>query len=110
MATIVSVSLPTELRSSLDAEAERQRRPRSFVIAEAVRQYLARQEGRAFDEARERTLRDALALSPAARAQLAEDLWRELARGHKPAGPWSAAFDTFDEYERWRREGGERVA
>jgi hypothetical protein len=23
--------------------------------------------------------------------------------------PWVASFDTFDEYDRWRRQGGERV-
>jgi hypothetical protein len=23
--------------------------------------------------------------------------------------PWVATFDTFDAYDRWRRQGGERV-
>jgi hypothetical protein len=35
----------------------------------------------AFAEGRERTLREALALSPAERVALAESLWQELARG-----------------------------
>jgi len=104
MTTILSVSLPADLRSTLDAEAKRQRRSRSFVVAEAVRDYVARQERDAFTAARERTLREGLALAPAARVQLAEDLWQELARGRPPAQPWTATFDTFEDYERWRRE------
>ena len=110
MTKIVSVSLPADLQSTLDAEAKRQRRSRSFVVAEAVRDYVARQHQHAFTEARERTLRDGLALAPAARLQLAEELWQELARGHKPTKPWTATFDTFAEYDTWRREGGERAA
>ena len=110
MTTILSVSLPADLRSTLDAEAKRQRRSRSFVVAEAVRDYVARQQRDAFTEARTRTLREGLALAPAARLQLAEDLWQEFARGRKPGKPWTAAFNTFDEYERWRRQGAERVS
>ena len=110
MTTILSVSLPADLRSTLDAEAKRQRRSRSFVVAEAVREYLARQGRAAFAEARERTLREGLALAPAARLKLAEDLWQELARGRKPGPPWTATFNTFEEYDRWRRQGGEWVA
>jgi predicted transcriptional regulator len=110
MTKIVSVSLPADLQSTLDAEAKRQRRSRSFVVAEAVRNYVAHQQHQAFTEARERTLRDGLALAPAARLQLAEELWQELARDRKPTKPWTATFDTFAEYDRWRREGGERAA
>lgn len=110
MTTILSVSLPADLRATLDAEAKRQRRSRSFVVAEAVRDYVARQQHNAFTEARERTLREGLALAPAARLRLAEELWQEFARGRKPAKPWAATFNTFEEYDRWRREGGERVA
>jgi predicted transcriptional regulator len=109
MTTILSVSLPADLRSTLDAEAKRQRRSRSFVVAEAVRNYVARQERDAFAEARERTLREGLALAPSARLQLAEELWEEFARGRKPGQPWTATFNTFDEYDKWRRQGGERT-
>ena len=109
MTTILSVSLPDELRAALDAEAKRQRRSRSFVVAEAIREYVTRRERAAFASARERTLREGLALSPAERVKLAEALWREFARGRKLAKPWTAAFDTFEEYERWKREGGERA-
>ena len=108
--TILSVSLPKNLRATLDAEAKRQRRSRSFVVAEAVRDYVARRQQDAFDAARERTLREGLALAPAARVQLAEQLWQEFARGREPTKPWTATFDTFEDHERWRRAGGERIA
>ncbi|MFL5493314.1 MAG: CopG family ribbon-helix-helix protein [Gemmatimonadales bacterium] len=104
-ATILSISLPNDLRAQLDAEAERSRRSRSFLVAEAVREYLGRQDSRGFAEARERTLREGLVLSPAERLRLSEELWGELARGREVTVPWTAAFDTFDEYERWRRQG-----
>jgi predicted transcriptional regulator len=108
-ATILSISLPADLRQSLDMEAERQRRSRSFLVGEAIREYLARQDRRSFSEARERTLREGLALPPSDRLRLSEELWGDLARGHELAAPWTAAFDTFDEYERWRRRRGARA-
>jgi len=105
-ATILSISMPADLRSRLDAEAARQRRSRSFVVAEAVREHLERLDRRSFASARERTLRDGLALSPAERLRLSEELWRELAPRDAAAVPWTAGFGTFEEYERWRRGGG----
>jgi predicted transcriptional regulator len=106
MTTILSVSLPAELRARLDAEAKRMRRSRSFVVAEAVREYLTRPERDTFAGARERTLREGLALSPTERVQLSEELWRDFARGHRPRKAWTIAFDTVEQYETWRRQGG----
>ena len=105
--TILSVSLPEELRMSLDDEARRQRRSRSFVVGEAIRSYLASRETDAFAEAADRTLREGLGLAPADRLRLAEELWLEFARGREPVKPWTAAFDTFEQYEAWRRRGGQ---
>ena len=108
--TILSVSLPTELRATLDAEAQRQRRSRSFVVGEAIRAYITQRERESFTAARDRTLREGLALTPADRVRLSEQLWHDFARGRKPAEPWTAAFETFDQYDSWRRRGGgERV-
>ena len=110
MATILSISVPPNLRAPLDAEARRQRRSRSFIVAEAVREYLGRRQDAAFQLARGRTLSEGLALSAAERVRLSEDLWTELTLGHRPVKPWTAVFETFDQYERWRREGGGRLA
>jgi len=106
---ITSISLPVKLRRRLDQEAKRQRRARSFVVAEAVEEYLGRRERQAFTEGRERTLREGLALSPDERLALSEGLWLELTLGSSPVAPWTAAFDTFDDYEQWRRRGGARA-
>lgn len=103
MANILSISVSPELRTTLDAEAKRQQRSRSFVVSEAIREYVARQDRDAFTAARDQTLREGLALSPAERVALAEDLWREFARGQQPAEPWTVSFNTFAEYEQWRR-------
>lgn len=108
--TIVSVSLLPELLQALNAYAKRERRSRSFVVAEAVRAHLARQDREAFREARDQTLREGLRLSPEGRVKLAEELWDELTDGQSLTRPWARTFDTFEAYERWRREGGERVA
>jgi predicted transcriptional regulator len=106
---ITSISLAAALRKRLDREAKRQRRARSFVVAQAIEEYLSRREREAFAEGRERTLREGLVRSPAERLALSEGLWLELTQGRGPAAPWTAAFDTFDDYERWRRAGGARA-
>lgn len=107
MSSIISVSVPEAVRSVLEAEATRQRRSRSFIVAEAVREYVAARVDQAFAQARHQTLREGLALSPQDRIALAEDLWQEFARGRKPAKPWARTFDTFADYDTWRREGGD---
>ena len=108
-ATIVSVSLEPEIRESLNTEAARQRRSRSFIVREALREYVARRDREAFSDARDQTLRDGLALSPAERVKLSEELWEELA-GYRNDKPEAVSFDTFEEYERWRNRKRERVA
>jgi len=102
MATILSVSVPADLRAALDAEAKRQRRSRSFVVSEAIRAYVTSREREAFAAGRDETLREALALSPAERLRETEELWQEFARTHEPGQPWTASFNTFAEYEQWR--------
>ncbi|HEX5385280.1 MAG TPA: ribbon-helix-helix protein, CopG family [Gemmatimonadales bacterium] len=104
---IFSVSLPPPVRALLDAEAERQQRSRSYIVSEAIREYTTRRQEEEFGAARDRTLREGLALTPAERVRLAEDLWRELTRGRKPGKAWTASFETFEDYEQWRRRGGE---
>jgi predicted transcriptional regulator len=106
MSTILSVSIPEALRVELDAEASHQRRSRSFIVAEAVRTYLAEQQRHAFVIASERTLREGLALAPGERVRLAEELWQELAGDRTPGPPWIAGFDSFADYDAWRQDGG----
>ena len=110
MATILSVSIPAGLRRSLDTEAKRLHRSRSFVVCEAIRSYLARQDRDAFTSARDRTLLESLALAPSERVRLAEQLWEELAGHRTPRTPWTASFDSYDQYQQSGPQGGGRAA
>ena len=103
MTTIISISLPDDLRGPLDAIAARQRRSRSFVVSDAVRTYLANQTDPEFDEARDETLREGLALSSAVRVCLAESLSDELTARPRRHKPFAIGFDTAAEYDEWRR-------
>ena len=106
MATIISVSLPPDLPATLDAEAERQQRSRSFIVAEAVREYVTGRSRAAFEDARDRTLREGLALSPSERAALADQLWSEVRPSRPAARPRALVFETFDEYDAWKQRTG----
>lgn len=108
MTSILSVSIPDDLLGPLDAVAARQRRSRSFVVSDAVRQYLATQTDAAFDDARDDTLREGLALSPAERVQLIESLTDELTTGRRRHKPFVIGFDTASAYEAWRTKGEPR--
>ena len=105
MATILSVSFPDEIVEPLDVEAARQRRSRSFVVSEAVSEYLARRSNSAFEAARDRTLREHLKLSPTERVRLAESLTDDATRGVPPRKPFSIGFDSYAEFDEWRRQG-----
>jgi predicted transcriptional regulator len=118
----ISITLPAELVRYADREAKRLGRPRSWVIAEALRAaseagsseaslrvvepaagpYAAiAGELRAADR---RRLRAALALSPAERLRRAGELVR-LARAARPSHGrvQIAAFETFEEFWRWKQ-------
>jgi predicted DNA-binding protein len=106
MTKIVSVSLSDETRDALEAEAKRQQRSRSWIVREAVAEYVAKRRDDAFDRARDRVLLDGLAMSPAERALAAEAIWDEFAPRHAPTRAFTVGFATFDAYEQWKRLGG----
>lgn len=103
MAVITSISLPPLLRRQLDDAARHLGRSRSQVVAEAVRAYLARHAEDPFAAARDRTLRDALRATLAERLRLSEELWQEFSHGRPRPAPFTAAFETLEEYEAWRQ-------
>jgi predicted transcriptional regulator len=121
----ISITLPAELVRWADREAKRLGRPRSWVIAEALRG--AAGTGRAtldagsgmvretvvspyagveaeMADARDRRLRAALALPAAARLRKAEELLR-LAHAVRPrrGRHQIIAFDTFEEFWQWKK-------
>src|SRR5512146_2706111 len=106
--TRVTVTLPSELLARADARAQQLDRSRSWVVAEAVRTYLATQVVRepaappygrpqGLGEYRSRQLEADLALTPEQRVREAERTAREaeLARG----GPRGRGVRFFDRYE-----------
>jgi hypothetical protein len=120
----ISITLPAELVRWADREAKRLGRPRSWVIAEALRGAagggapaplpggLVRERvvspyaavADEMEEARQRRLRATLALSPAERLHKAEELLR-LARAVRPrrGRHQIIAFDTFEEFWQWKK-------
>lgn len=103
MTKIVSVSLSDETRDALEAEAKRQQRSRSWVVREAVAEYVARRRDEDFAAARAGTLVRSLELTPEERVHLCDDLWDELTFGRETSTGDARSFDTFDEYHAWRR-------
>jgi len=109
MATILSVSVPPDLRAQLDREARRQRRSRSWIVTEAVRHYLeARPKpfaevGASFQRGRDLTLLEGLALDYTERAREAERLWEEGWRFAPRREPYVRVFETIAELEAWQR-------
>lgn len=123
----ISVTLPEDLLIAADRKAEELERPRSWVVAEALRTYLAHasevQLGRGpsvrsvasepapepyaaaeVAEARLRHLEAELRLPPAERLRRAEELGR-LARGrqHRGRRHQIIGFDTYEDYYEWKK-------
>jgi hypothetical protein len=121
----ISITLPADLLRFADREAKRLGRPRSWVIAEALRGAAQAGEPAAAPAAdrvrepvvnpyaemtgelaavRERRLLAALALSPTERIRRADELVR-LARAVRPhrGRHQIIAFDTFEEFWQWKK-------
>lgn len=122
----ISVTLPPELVEAADARARALDRSRSWLVAEALRRYLAGEPGeetlarggalrvaeptarayaaRAVEEARGRHLRTEAALPPEERLRRAEELGR-LARRAQRRGSRSQVigFDSYEDFYEWKK-------
>jgi len=121
----ISATIPDDLVAAADQRATRLDRSRSWVIAEALRQYLARagplpepggqpQDPHAagliapigLGPSRLEQLRADLRLSPEERVKEAERTFRLSRRGPQPSRQPVIAFESFEDYLEWdRREG-----
>lgn len=107
--TILSVSIPDDLRPQLDREAKRQRRSRSWVVTEAVRRYLEGRPqpyvevGASFERGRDLTLLEGLALDYTERAREAEQLWEEGWRLAPQRKPFVKVFETEERIAAWKQ-------
>lgn len=82
---VVTVSLTEELRQSLANEAKVQKRSRSWIVREALTEYVAKRRDAQFAEARDHLFLDALKQTPAERVKEAESIWNEATSQRGPA-------------------------
>ncbi len=117
----ISVTLPRDVLAAAEARARELDRSRSWVVAEAVRRYVADPRaagagGRVAEaaapvnaaadvaEARRRHLVADLKLSPAERLRRAEELARLARQVHGRRGRHQViAFDTYEDFYAWKK-------
>jgi predicted transcriptional regulator len=110
----VTVTLPRDLLARADARARQLDRSRSWVVAEALRAYLASPvvrepavayAAREVAEAKRLHLAADLRLSPEERLRRAEELGR-LARTAQRRRPRQQiiGFDSYEDYYEWQRK------
>ncbi|MHC4236138.1 MAG: ribbon-helix-helix protein, CopG family [Planctomycetota bacterium] len=119
----ITITLPPDLVAAADRRAEDLDRSRSWVVAEALRAHLLRDEAGAASapapsvaepaasyaaaevaEARRSRLRSEAALPPEERLRRAEELGR-LARQAQARGPRRVIiiFDSYEDFYEWRK-------
>lgn len=114
----VTVTLPTDLLAQADQRARRLDRSRSWVVAEALRSFLAAAVVReplappyaatpGLGESRSHQLRADLALTPEQRVRAAELTAREARLVRRtPRGHGVHSFERYEDYLEWKRREG----
>lgn len=109
----IAITLPPDTLRAADELAARQDRSRSWIVAEAIRQYAAAQRGERETEAtdarpaerldptRLEQLRRDLALTPEARV-LESEAVAAIGNAHGQAGR-PRTFHSYDDFVSWRR-------
>ena len=102
----IAITLPEADLAAADRLAKQQDRSRSWIVAEAVRQYAASvEQAPARDDlgsSRRAQLQRDLVLTPEQRVREAEETWR---LSEQVRAPRTSA--TFDVFLAWRRAGGD---
>lgn len=109
----IAITLPPETLRAADELAARHDRSRSWIIAEAIRQFaaahraapVATEASRRVGASRMEQLRRDTALSPQSRLLDGEEIVAVGDTGAEPVSP--RAFPTYDAFVAWRRERGE---
>ena len=96
----IAITLPQEDLAAADQLAATQDRSRSWIIAEAVRQYVAQSAAPALDPSRTEQLRRDLALTPLQRVAAGEEALRMVADG---GAQEPRTFPTYDAFQAWLR-------
>ncbi len=105
----IAITLPPEDLAAADRLAAEHDRSRSWIVAEALRQYVARASQSAqavtLDDSRHEQLRRDLALTPLERIQAGEESLRVIGRSPTaPVGNEPLIFEHFDAFLAWSRE------
>ena len=109
----IAITLPPETLRAADELAARDDRSRSWIVAEAIRQYATRRGALSAPDtssglgaSRQEQLRRDVGLSPEARVLECEDVAAVGGTSPKPTAPLS--FSSYDAYLAWRREHDSR--
>ncbi len=101
----VAVSLPPSVLAAADELAEAQDRSRSWIVAEAIREYVRMQAVTAaipLDSSRRVQLQRDLGLTADERVRDAEDI-AVVPRSFEGVAEEPRVFRTYDEFAAWRR-------
>ncbi len=112
----IAITLPEEDLRTADRLAKQQDRPRSWIIAEALRRYAAnapppRSPGHAstndpgLGESRRAQLLADLRLSPEERVRAAEETARVSWMLRPPLAKRVLSFERYEDYLEWKRRG-----
>ena len=115
----IAITLPADDLAAADRVARQQDRARSWVIAEAVRHYVASADGAPMTRgkasphagaglgvSRRAQLIADLALTPEQRVRAAEETARVSAVRRPQIGKRLVAFDRYEDYLEWKRVEG----
>jgi len=113
----ISITLPKDLLQAADRRARALERPRSWLLAEAVRAYLAAAPARVSEpaasaygvgpvaDARRQHLAADLKRSPAERLRRVEELVRvaRQVRRRRPTRQQVIGFDSYEDFYEWKK-------
>lgn len=112
----IAITLPEDDLRAADRLAKQQDRPRSWIIAEAVRQYAANAAqsqrrdptpvtAQGLGESRRAQLIADLRLTPEERVRAAEETARVSWLLRPPLGKRVLSFERYEDYLEWKRRG-----
>lgn len=117
----ITITIPADLVRKADARARREGRSRSWVLSEAVRQYVSESAGktvsvqeparRPYPQAtglgaqRQEQLEADLLLTPTQRVREAEEMYRIALLAHpQPRFEQVVMFDTLEDFFAWKKK------
>ena len=98
----IAITLPESVLAAADELARARDRSRSWIVAEAVRQYAATAVAHGLGDSRHAQLVRDMALTPDERVRAAEETLRLTDRTHGPPRDQILAFDRYEDFLDWK--------